>query len=137
MLLSPRDKEEKITGASIKSIIMCGLTTGTSKTSASQHQNHSVSSNVIYATNTNSLLEVESGRIDNETYADVFMVGKGFNIINTYNYDCKVVGFMDEVGLIRLHVVDAVVVARTGDENEVIIRINQAVSNPNEEQSLL
>ena len=92
---------------------------------------------VIYATNTNSLLEVESGRIDNETYADVFMVGKGFNIINTYNYDCKVVGFMDEVGLIRLHVVDAVVVARTGDENEVIIRINQAVSNPNEEQSLL
>ena len=58
------------------------------------------------------------------------MVSKVFFII-------KVCGFADGYGSIRLDDVDSVAVASTGDDYEVIIRINQAVVNPDEYWLLL
>ena len=58
------------------------------------------------------------------------MVSKVFFII-------KVCGFADGYGSIRLDDVDSVAVASTGDDYEVIIRINQAVVNTDEYRLLL
>ena len=59
------------------------------------------------------------------------MVRKVSRIINTYNYDFRFGGFTDGLGLIPLDVVDDVVVASTGYDDEIISRINQAVGKPN------
>ena len=124
MVKTSRDKKTQ-------SISLSGRTTETRHTSAIQDQSQSVYFHYICSINTNGLLEVYFGQINDDTQDDTGLVGKIFIIINTYDYAFGVGVFTAGLDLICLDVVNDVAVERTGDDYKVIIRINQAFNNPN------
>ena len=68
--------------------------------------------------------------LNDDIHADKCLVRKVFRIINRYYCAYKAGGFTNGLGSIQIDVVDAVAMEKNGGDNEVLIRINQAVSKP-------
>ena len=70
---------------------------------------------------------VEKGILEDDSDADTCLVGKGFRVVNDHGHSAEVEGFTDEIGTVKLQVVDAITVART---SEGVLRVNHCLHKP-------
>ena len=94
----------------------CGLTTRPRGQSNKIKQSEVCSKYISYIPK-----NVEGGRFDDDSRAYTCLIGQGFRLINTHAYECKVSGFSNLLGLLKVQVVGAVTVATTGEDKELIV----------------
>ena len=81
--------------------------------------------------------EVEAGLFEEDSHADTTLLGKGWRVVQTRPYTTSVGGFSDDLNDITLNVVDAITVARTDQDDEVLLRVNWGLHKPDEAHSLM
>jgi hypothetical protein len=50
--------------------------------------------------------------------------------VNDHGHSAEVEGFTDEIGTVKLQVVDAITVARTSEGEDVLLRVNHCLHKP-------
>ena len=78
-----------------------------------------------------------TGILEDDSHADTCLVGRGFRVVNEHGHSAEVEGFTDRIGTIKLQVVDAITVAKTSEGEDVLLRVNHCLHQPDEERSLL
>ena len=80
---------------------------------------------------------IVTGILEDDSHADTCLVGRGFKVVNEHGHSAEVEGFTDRIGTIKLQVVDAITVAKTSEGEDVLLRVNHCLHQPDEERSLL
>ena len=73
--------------------------------------------------------DILGGIFEDDSHTDTCLLGKGWRTLIVNKYSANVYGFSEDIGQLELPIVNATYIARTEYEDEVIIRINQALSN--------
>ena len=81
--------------------------------------------------------DVKLERFDNDTHANMCLIGQGYRVINTHTYERNFSGLSNSLGFLKLQIVDAVTVTITGEYEEVILKVNQVRQNPDEKRLLM
>ena len=77
------------------------------------------------------------GIFEDDSHTDTCLLGKGWRTLILHKYSGNISRFSEDIGQLELPIVNATYIARTEYEDEVIIRINQALSKPDEEVLLM
>ena len=81
--------------------------------------------------------EVQGGRFDDENNDNTCLLVQGLWGINTHTYGCNVIRSSNWLVPLKLQIVDAVTVVTTGEDEEVILKVNQSIQNPDEKRSFM
>ena len=76
--------------------------------------------------------EITEEIFEDDSNAGTFLLGKGWIplILIVHEYSAKVYGFSQYIGHIDVTIVDTATIVSTENDNEVIIRVKQALYKP-------
>ena len=67
------------------------------------------------------------GIFEDDSHTDNLLLRNGWITLRVNKHSTNVSGFLENIGQLELLIVDAATIIRTEDEDEVIIRVNQAL----------